>query len=199
MRALTLKYLEKKGVFPFSYFDDISKLRETKLHSKAQFSDKLSNDAISDSEYSRAEHAWNVFECCTLQDYATIYLISDCLIFTDFFESFRTLCLNQYKLDPAQYHTSPSLSWDAMMETTRVNLELLTDIDMIHFLKDNVRGGVCYCSVRQSEANNPLFSNYDCSKPTSYIMYSEAKNLYVNSMSQSLPIKDFAWMSGRNQ
>ena len=193
----TVKFdiIRKKGVFPYSYIDSINKLKDVKLPSKKDFFNELLNEEISDSDYERAKNVWNVFECKSLQDYATVYLLSDCLILTDFFESFRSLCLEKYKLDPAQYFTSPSLSWDAMMRTTRVKLELLTDIDMIHFLKKNIRGGICHCSVRKSIANNPFFSDYDNSKSTSYVMYLDATNLYGYSMSQSLPISNFEWLT----
>lgn len=192
---LKFDIIRKKGVFPYSYIDDIDKLKEKNLPSKVDFFDKLSNEEISDTDYERAKNVWDIFECKTLEDYATIYLISDCLILTDFFESFRTLCLDKYKLDPAQYFTAPSLSWDAMMRSTRVKLELLVDIDMIHFLKKNIRGGICHCSVRKSTANNPFFSDYDDSKPTSYIMYLDSTNLYGYSMSQCLPTSNFSWLT----
>ncbi|KAJ8954711.1 hypothetical protein NQ318_011404 [Aromia moschata] len=44
------------------------------------------------------------------------------------------------ELDPAHYLTAPSLSWDAMLRFTRVELQLLTDIDMLHFFKKGIRG-----------------------------------------------------------
>lgn len=131
--AAKFDIIRKKGVFPYSYIDNINKLKDGELPSKNDFFNELLHEEISDSDYERAKNVWSIFECKSLQDYATVYLLSDCLILTDFFESFRSLCLEKYKLDPAQYFTSPSLSWDAMMRTTRVKLELLTDIDMIHF------------------------------------------------------------------
>lgn len=187
--------IRKKGVFPYSYIDNIVKLNETKLPPKTDFFDNLTNEDISDSDYKRAKDTWELFNCKNLKDYATVYLISDCLILTDFFESFRCLCLDKYKLDPAQYYTAPSLSFDAMLKTTGVKLELLTDIDMIHFLRKSIRGGICHCSTRKAFANNTFFSDYDHTKPTSYIMYLDATNLYGYSMSQYLPISEFNWVS----
>ena len=34
-------------------------------------------------------------------------------LLADIFENFRTLCHEQYRLDPSHYYTSPGLSWDA--------------------------------------------------------------------------------------
>ena len=39
-----------------------------------------------------------------------LYLRADVLLLADVFENFRRMCLNQYKLDPAHYYTSPGLS-----------------------------------------------------------------------------------------
>lgn len=62
-------------------------------------------------------------------------LKSDLLLLTDVFENFRSECLEKYELDPAQYVTAPSLSWDAICRFKNMELELLTDIDMVHFFK----------------------------------------------------------------
>jgi len=57
--------------------------------------------------------------------------VSDVLLLADTFENFRSVCLQTYKLDPAWYCTSPGLSWDAMLKMTKVELELLSDYDML--------------------------------------------------------------------
>jgi len=44
-----------------------------------------------------------------------------------------------FDLDPCQYYTTPGLSWDAMLKTTKIELELLTDIDMYNFIMKGIR------------------------------------------------------------
>lgn len=100
-----------------------------------------------------------------------------------------------YKLDPAQYLTGPSLSWDSMLLMTGVELELLTDPDMIHFFKQGIRGGISTCITRKSEANNQFIEGFDPSKDKKFIVYLDATNLYGYAMSQYLPEKDFVWLS----
>ena len=46
-----------------------------------------------------------------------------------YFQNFRKVCMNAYKLDPLHYYTAPGLSWDALLKLTKINLELLIDID----------------------------------------------------------------------
>ena len=62
-------------------------------------------------------------------DYHNIYLKSDVLLLADVWENFREVCFTNYKLDANYYYTAPSLSWDAMLKLTKVELELITDIE----------------------------------------------------------------------
>ena len=55
---------------------------------------------------------------------------TDVLLLADVFENFRKKCLEYYALDPAHHYTAPGLSWDAALKMTKVNLELLDDIEM---------------------------------------------------------------------
>jgi hypothetical protein len=188
-------YIRQKGVFPYSYIENVDKLDEQKLPSIEQFYDKLRDENISQNDYQRACKVWDLFNCQTIGNYSDIYLKSDVLILADVFENFRKVCIKSYKLDPAHYFTTPGLSWDAMLKNTKSKLELLTDIDMLHFFKKGIRGGVSTCVTREAKANNKFLPNYDSKKPNSYIMYLDATNLYGHSMSDYLPEKNFAWLS----
>ena len=56
-----------------------------------------------------------------------------------------------------------------------------------------MRGGISIVSKRCARKNNPLVEGYDPSKPTNYIMYYDANNLYDWAMIKPLPIRDFKW------
>lgn len=75
------------------------------------------------------------FNLKTLGEYSDLYLKTDVLLLADVFENFRETCLNIYKLDPANYYTCPGLSWDAMLLYTNVEIELITDVDMLLFVE----------------------------------------------------------------
>lgn len=114
---------------------------------------------------------------------------------TDVFENFRKNCLSIYQFDPAYYYTAPGLSWDAMLKHTSVQLELLTDIDMLMFVERGIRGGLSQCSHRYSEANNKYMDEYDPSKKVVTIIYFDINNQYGASMCQYLPINNFEWLN----
>jgi len=64
-------------------------------------------------------------------EYSDLYIKTDVLLLADF-ENFRDSCIASYGLDPAYYYTLPGFTWDAMLKHTRINFELLTDIDHVH-------------------------------------------------------------------
>ena len=65
-----------------------------------------------------------------LGDYYDLYVQSDTLLLADVFENCRNKCIEIYKLDPAHFLSAPGLTWKACLEKTKVELELLTNIDM---------------------------------------------------------------------
>lgn len=82
-----------------------------------------------------------------------------------------------------------------MLKMTGIKLELITDVDMFQFIEKGLRGGISYIANRHGEANNEYMSSYDSSKPSKYIMYLVANNLYGWAMSQCLPTGRFRWMT----
>ena len=48
-------------------------------------------------------------------------------------------------------------------------------------------------SKRHAKANNHLVDGYNTEKPSSYILYLDANNLYGWAMSQPLPTGAFRW------
>ena len=91
------------------------------------------------------------------------------------------------------FHKS-GLSWDTMLKMTKIELELMTDIDMFQFIEKGMHGGVSYIANRYGKANNKYMIEYNENAPSRFIMYLDCNNLYGHSMSQSLPYSGFSWM-----
>ena len=108
--------LFSKGNYPYEQMDSFERFTETNLPDKQKFYSKLTDEHITDEEYEHAQKVWEVFGCKTIGDYNDLYVETDTGQLTDVFENFRKLCLQQYGLDPANYYTSPGLSWDALLK-----------------------------------------------------------------------------------
>ena len=186
--------LTREGVYPYDYVSSIDKLKETKLPSKDEFYSELNDEEISEEGYQHAINVWNSFNCQTLQGYHDHYLKSDILLLADVFENFRKTCLKHYKLDPCHYYTAPGLAWDACLKETKQDLEILKDYGMLMMFERGIRGGISHISKRYAEANNKYMKDFDETKPSTYIQYLDANNLYGWAMSQKLPTLGFKWI-----
>ena len=126
--------------------------------------------------------------------YHDLYVQSDTALLADVFENFRDKCLDIDKLDPAYYLLAPNLSWHSGLKMTGQTLELLTDENVLLLFEKGICGGICEAVTKYKKANNKYMKSYDSTKPSSYLMYVDANNLYGYAMSKKLPTSDFQWM-----
>ena len=188
-----LTLLRRKGVYPYEYVSSFECFDEAKLPPREAFYSHLTREELSDADYQHAQQVWKAFGCKTLGDYHDLYLRTDVLLLADVFETFRNTSLEHYSLDPAHYFSAPGMSWDALLKKTKVQLELLSDINMHLFMEHGLRGGISMVSKRFAKANNPQCPGYDSAKPKSWIMYDDANNLYGWAMISLLPVGGFQW------
>ena len=190
-----LSLVKEKGLYPYEYMDSLERFKEDKYPPKEAFYSRLTGEGISDEGYEHVEKVWKVFGMKTLQDYHDLYNVTDVLLLADVFENFRNVCMENYKLDPAHYFTAPGLAWDACLKITDVELELLSDIDMLLMIEKGIRGGVSMISNRHAKANNKYMGeSFIDTMISTYIVYLDANNLYGWAMSKPLPTHGFEWM-----
>ena len=168
--------------------DSVEKFKDKKLPPRKAFYSKLAGNGISEKNYKHACNVWKSFKIKTMKDYHELYNDSDVLLLADVFENFRDICLKIYGLDPVYYYTAPGLAWDACLKMTNINLELLSDIDMLLMFEKGIRGGISIISNRYGEANNKYMKDFNKNKPSKFLMYLDANNLYGWAMSQKLPV-----------
>ena len=189
------KLLKQKGFFPYEYMDTVEKFKDKKPPPRKAFYSKLTGNGITEKNYKHVCNVWNSFNMETMKDYLELYNDSDALLLADVFENFRDICLKIYGLDPVHYYTAPGLAWDACLKMTGVQLELLSDVNMLLMFEKGIRGGISIISNRYGEANNKYMKGFNKNKLSKYLMYLDANNLYGCAMSKKLPTHGFKWLT----
>ena len=187
--------LWRKGVYPYEYMDSWEKFDENTLPPKEDFYSELNLEGISDENYAHAQKVWEVFEIRNRGEYHDLYVQSDTLLLADAFENFRDTCIEIYRLDPLHFLSAPGLAWQVCLQKTNMNLELLTDIDMLLMIEAGIRGGMCQSVHRYAKANNKYMKNHDKSIESSHLMYLDTNNLYGLPISQKLLVNGFKWVN----
>ena len=191
-----VELIKQKGFYPYEFMDTEEKFNNTKLPPREVFYSKLSGKGITEKNYKHAWNVWNIFKMKTFKDYHKLYNETDVLLLADVFENFRNLCLKIYGLDPVYYYTAPGLAWDACLKMTNINLELLSDPNMLLMFEKGIRGGISMISNRYGKANNKYMGkNFNKNELSKYLTYLDANNLYGSAMSEKLPIHSFKWLS----
>ena len=180
--------------FPYEYIDRMEVLSEKTLPDIEKFYSTLTGVQITESEYQNTKKIWETFHIASIGELSDLYLKIDVLLLTCCFESFRGTIIKTYCLDPAHYFTLPSLSWDAMLKMTKVQLELIKDMEKWNFIESAIRGGYCAVSKKLSVANNKYLKTFDETKPSIYILYWDVNSLYGGIMENSLPYRNFTWV-----
>ena len=175
----------RKDVYPYKYMDSWEKFNENSLPIKEDFYSDLNMEDIEDIDYRHGNNVFKSFKLENLGDYHDLYVKSDTLL-ADVFENFRDMCIKEYELDPAHFVLLPGLAWQACLRKTNIELELLTDYDMLLMVEKGIRGGVCHSIHRYAKANNKYLKNYKNNEESSYIQYLDANNLYGWAMSKKL-------------
>ena len=152
--------LLRKCVYPYEYMDNWEKFNWVVLPDKKAFYSNLIIEDITDADYRHANSVFKEFKMNNIEKYHDLYVKSDTVLLADVFESFRNTCMKTYELDPCHFLTAPGLAWQACLKKTEVELELITDLDMLLMIEEGIRGGMCHAVHRYAKANNKYMKNY---------------------------------------
>lgn len=125
------------------------------------FFNLLTGEDISEEDYSRVKKFWQTFKIKDLGCYQSTYNRIDTCQLADVFENYRTLTMEQYKLDPLHFFSGPGLSWEAGLLMTGVELDLITDIDMQLMIESGIRGGTSMVSKSEKLKSSEALQNQE--------------------------------------
>ena len=186
--------LLRKGVYPYEYVDKWERFSEISLPSKEDFYNNLNMEDINDIDYRHANNVSKRFELENLGQYHDLHVQSDTLLLADVFENFRDMCIKEYQLDPPHFLSLPGVAFQACLKKTNIELELLTNYNMLLMVEEGIRGGICHSIHRYAKANNKYMKNYNNYEESSYIQNLDANNLYGWVMPKKLPVNGFRWL-----
>ena len=188
---LTNDIIKRKGVFPYSYLDSLSKLQESSLPPRSAFRNDLSGEECSEEDYRFAQRAWQEFDCQTFGDYLMVYLKLDVLLLACVFEKFRSKTLEQDGLDPVHFVSLPGLSFLSAFKMTGETIDLLKDLEMYTFFERGIRGGITF--VNKHLVRLEIIID-NLTKLLQHLAYIDENNLYGNSLRKFLPHSEFSWV-----
>jgi hypothetical protein len=169
---------QTKGYFPYEFAESETVLLEThSLPPKTAFNN------ISEEEYQLAQRVWVDTKCQNLYQYMMHYLKLDVYLLADVFENFRTMALNQQKIDPANFFSLPGYTWASAIKGLKTQVELLKDSLMYEFFENGIRGGMTFINKHLVQ----------CGDDTE-LLYIDVNNLYGWALSEKLPVSDFEWV-----
>ena len=91
---------------------------------------------------------------------------------TDVFENFSKMRIGIFELDLARFLAAPGLAQQTALKKTKVELELLTEIDMFLMVEKGIRSGICDSINKYAEVNNDKYmKGYDKNKESPYLKY----------------------------
>ena len=186
--TLTDEIIKRKGVFPYSYFDSLSKLDETSLPSIDKFKNDLSKEECTLSDYEHAIKAWAKFNCQTFHDYMIAYLKLDVFLLADVFQEFRRVALEEDKLDPVHFISLPAMSFKSAFKMTGESIHLLQDPEMYNLFERGIRGGLTF--VNKHRTKSEIVDNSQI-----HLKYYDQNNLYGSALSKPLPHSEFSWLN----
>lgn len=178
----------RKGIYPYEYVTSIEKLQKThKIPEQKYFFSTLTNSHVSNEDYEHSQKVFQKFGCKDLVDYTELYCSMDVGILAEVVVQFRKLVQLNFNLDCCHYLSTPQMAYDCMLKLTKVEIELLHDVDQILFIEQNIRGGVSYINQRHCVEQKTI--DY-----TTEMKFIDANNLYGFAQSLPMPISDFRWL-----
>lgn len=205
----------KKGIFPYEYFNSLSKLNEHSLPAQKFFHSSLTEQDITAEDYDHAQQVWQQFRCRDLSDYSNLYVQSDVSLLMDCMTNTRMMLYDVYSLDMAHFISLPSFAMNCALKTVAQPLDLIKDVEMLKLWDDGMFGGISLVDTTQFKANNPEMDSstinatlgdqgsrkigenarslYDETEETKSIFSVDCNALYGWAMTMPLPTGDFRW------
>ena len=121
---------------------------------KRRFVSRINNEGISDQNYKHAQRVWNTFNVKKLKYYVHLYDMEDVLTSLTLEIDFIKKLSPNFNLNYLNFVTFDSLLWECALKVTKIELELLRNVNMILDYASSITGSVKTAVFHYVEANN---------------------------------------------
>ncbi|XP_053206942.1 uncharacterized protein LOC128391119 [Panonychus citri] len=180
-RPEDLNFVSAKASLPYDYLNHFDRFEETSLPCYEFFYNKMKRENIDRNVYDNMIALWNHFKIQNIGEFQDIYQKIDVVLLAAVFENFRNISYEQFKLDPPHFYSAPGLTWAAALKSTKVKIDLLSDIDMIMLFEKGIRGGISSASKRYEKANIPGTEDFQPDEEAKFITYLDVNNLFIEN------------------
>lgn len=122
-------------------------LKITGLPTQDEFYNDLEDKPLSNNDYEHVQKVWREFGLRNLGNLHDLYVIGDVLLLADVFEKYRDLTMDRFQLDPLHFISLPSLTFDACLKLTKVELDIIKDVDMLQMFESGIRGDYLFINI----------------------------------------------------
>ena len=141
------------------------------------FSSNLNAEDITDSGYNHAKI--DNFLLKNVAVYHDLYLKSNTLLLADVSKNFRKMCLRNLSIRSCKIYFGPRIILErSFIKRIKVELELLTDIDLLLMVQKGIRIGICHSINRYAKVNIKYMEDYNKIKELSYLKYWDVNSFY---------------------
>ena len=189
--------LLSKIPYPYLYLSSPAVLQDNHpIPPREFFNNDLRGEKITDEQYQMVLDVINKFQINDFRQYTRIYTLLDSILLAVLYQNFRSMCFENYGLDPPYVPTLSSFSWQAFLYKTKMSLDHVRDINMTRMIERGVKGGVCMATKNVVEANYPESKfGFDPTKPESRLVMFDICSLYGTAMLEKLPHSGFKWLT----
>ena len=196
-RAKVWELLLKKIPMPFDVLTGPECWNWPALLPQEAYDSVLTGERCSDEKYAEIREIVEFFGFATFGEFHDAYLHTD-MALADVLEHYRETFYEHFKLDPCQYITHASASYDAMLRLccprAERSLGIMTDRRVYELAKCNIRGGLGHIAQPFAKANNRNVSGFDASLETSWIQFYDINSMYPSIMAKPLPVDGGLWI-----
>lgn len=121
---------------------------------KRKFVSRINNEGISDQNYKHAQRVWNTFDVKKLKYYVHLYDMEDVLTSLTLDIDFMKKLSPNFNLNSLNFVTFDSLLWECALKVTKIELELLRNVNMILDYENSITGRIKTAVFHYVEANN---------------------------------------------